>query len=611
MLEECRKNSPAREGRRPSGDGELRQSITFSPRQFTELYARNAHDELSERFLDVLRYFEANFQSVLDDSLQRSIDAFVLNFLHLFSQADYVPNLKYAPEFIKHNPTLANLAALSVLKTTDPYLEIVRYQPNNLVKVLTLYSARNSVKFDRHELFRTNASLAASWYLAYGSLFHSGLLDAHVSENLKEHYAFQPAIFDPSERIADLYYGSSYLEGDCDRPIKTAINQWLQRTLETFQVRNKPDPKKIAVLSCLWWRGVSNHRTNSAYVEALRDYDLTLFHVPMGWPVDTTHFREVKELSIVDGRLDAASLLDNDFALAFFPDIGMTSFSIWLANLRIAPIQVAATGHSVSTWGAKIDYYMSGADVETPDHPERYYSERLVLLPGCGAVHNAPDYKPIGRVKSVPEFVINCPWSAQKVNYRFAGLLRQIVERADRPLRFRFFVGTSLKRHADYMPFVRELSARLAPAVVEVLPNLGYKDYMAFMEEGDMSMDAYPYGGCNTMADSLHLGKLMVAFEGDRWYNRIGPRMLRMIGLDELVASSDEGFIDLVLRLIRDDAYRSAIEERLLAADLQGTIFSRAEATSFRKAIEYLIANHERLERDSDRSPIRIEVEGT
>ena len=42
----------------------------------------------------------------------------------------------------------------------------------------------------------------------------------------------------------------------------------------------------------------------------------------------------------------------------------MSLHSIALANMRIAPIQITSPGHSVSTWGADIDYFISGADVE-------------------------------------------------------------------------------------------------------------------------------------------------------------------------------------------------------------------------------------------------------
>ena len=140
---------------------------------------------------------------------------------------------------------------------------------------------------------------------------------------------------------------------------------------------------------------------------------------------DTRFFKDVKELKVRQGTLDVEPLADNEFGLVYFPDIGMTKFSISLANLRIAPIQVAALGHSVSTFGALIDYSISGADVEIPDHPERFYSERLVLLPGCGSINEPPLYSPVARKKTVTEFVLNCPWLPQKINYRLVEMMRE------------------------------------------------------------------------------------------------------------------------------------------------------------------------------------------
>ncbi len=191
--------------------------------------------------------------------------------------------------------------------------------------------------------------------------------------------------------------------------------------------------------------------------------------------------------------------------------------------------------------------------------------------------------------------MLNCPWSAQKVNARLIGMLREVVRRSKKPLCFRIFVGTSLMRHAAYLPFVRELEKQLAPAKVESLPKLSYAAYMAVMEEGDLSIDAFHYGGCNTMTDSLYLGKPMASLEGERWYNRIGPQMLRMVGEDGLIATTEREYVDLILRLIRDDALREASAERLRKADLNATIFNRSDAKYFRKAIDYLIANHEAL----------------
>jgi hypothetical protein len=585
----------------------MNSSLSFSPREWTELYSQRAYEELSERFLAILRHFAESNYVEIDSPTQRAIDAFVLNFLHLFSKADYVLTRTHAIEFIERNNTISNLVALSVLKTTDAYLEVVRYQDNSLVKILSLYSARNSVHFERELFFTLDPQLAAVWYLAYTAIFHGGLILPHVCKNLQEHFAYEPSVFKQSDRMPDICYGASYVDGESERSIKPSLNRWIRSTMRDTRIRNRPNPKKIAVLSCLWWSGQSSYRITSAYVEALRDFDLTLFHVPMaGKKIDTTHFKVVKELSFANGVMDIGPLLDNDFQVALFPDVGMTSFSIWLANLRIAPIQVASTGHSVSTWDTEIDYYISGSDVETHDHPEKYYSERLVLMPGCGAIHQHPEYEPLGRTKTCPEFILNCPWSSQKVNHAFGRMLAQIVQRSKKRLRLRFFVG-GMTRDMNLVPFERELSTLLKGAEIEVLPNLNYQQYMALLEEGDLGIDSYHFGGCNTMADSLYVRKLMASCEGDRWYNRIGPQMLRMVGLPELVASSPEEYIELVARLIHDDGYRGVLEGRLRQADLNNTIFSRRDAKYFRKAIDYLIANHETLRNDRDRSPLRIE----
>jgi hypothetical protein len=585
----------------------LNSSLSFSPREWAELYAQRAYDELSERFLAILRYFAESHYSEIDLPTQRAIDAFVLEFLHLFSKADYVPRRVHAIEFIERNLTISNLVALSALKTTDPYLEVLSHQDNSLGKILALYSARNNLHFERERFFALDPQLAATWYVAYAAIFHGGLVRSDVCKNLQAHFAFAPIIFQTTDRIPDICYGVSYVDGESERSIKPAVNRWIRSVLRSTRIRNRPDPKRIAVLSCLWWAGQSSYRTILPYLEGLQDYDLTLFYIPMpGKKIDTTLFREVRELSFANGVLDIGPLLDNDFQVAFFPDIGMTSFSIWLANLRIAPIQLVSTGHPVSTWGTEIDYFLSGADVESPDHPEKYYSERLVLLPGRGSINLLPEYEPVGRKKTCPEFVLNCPWSSQKINHAFCRMLAQLVERSDKKLRLRLFVG-SMTRELNLVPFVRELSALLPAAVIEPLPNLGYQHYMTLMEEGDLGLDAYHFGGSNTMADSLYVRKLMATCEGDRWYNRIGPQMLRMAGLPELVAASPEEYVDLVVRLIHDDDFRRGLEDRLRRADLRNTIFNRGDARYFRKAVDYLIANYETLRKDTDRSPIRIE----
>jgi hypothetical protein len=284
----------------------------------------------------------------------------------------------------------------------------------------------------------------------------------------------------------------------------------------------------------------------------------------------------------------------------------MTSESIVLANLRLAPIQVCMLGHSVSTFGADIDYYISGAAVEVPDQPELNYSERLILLPDMGCVHNVPLYKNRNPCKTLDRILINCPWQGHKVNYPSLLLLQKIVKASRRPVCFRFFIGGGTQLYNDHPPFVTHLLDILGPESFQIVTDLNYDEYMAHIEQGHLSLDSWHFGGCNTVSDSLFARVPILCREGQRWYNRIGPHMLRVAGFPELAATTEDEYVETALRLIHDDAWRDQLTQRLVDTDLHNTIYARPDVPHFAAAIDYLMQNHESLKSSADRSPLRF-----
>ena len=161
--------------------------------------------------------------------------------------------------------------------------------------------------------------------------------------------------------------------------------------------------------------------------------------------IDIESFSEVKYLQIQNGQLDLSSIQTNEFAAIYFPDIGMSLESILLSNLRIAPIQICGLGHPVSTYASEIDYFISGDDSELADKAKSNYAERLVLLPGSGAVNNRPNYLLKSRspksLKPNPRLIMNCPWYPQKINYPLLLSLQEINRSTKRPILFRLFAG--------------------------------------------------------------------------------------------------------------------------------------------------------------------------
>ncbi len=584
-------------------------AIDIEVKRLMHLYLAGEHDRLSDLFLRVFHHFDQTSYLTLSDNNRAGLLRFLKIFLTLFTQPDYLIPDGYVLPFIKINHLLSNLVAATPFRNTDGFLALLGYQPSNFVKILTLYSARNTVRIDRKPLFDTNPQIASFWYNQFCSVYKTGLAREEVACHLAEHLAYHDERMTLSLDMQEEYFASTYLGGDADKEVKPFLNEVVRRSIKRLKCDNKPNPKKIAVISDFWYPSHSVYRTLAGYIRPLKgDYHLTLFHVMTDRErLDVSMFDEVHRLAFTNSVLAVERLLTNDFQVVYFPDIGMTLPSIMLANHRIAPIQIMGTGHPVSTWGAEIDYFFGGKLVDQRDHPERNYSERLVLLPGMGAIHDRPLYEPTGAKKTTEEILVNCPWMGQKINAKFLGTFRKLLARLERPVRFRLFPGV-VSRDNSYIPFAADVQDALgADARLDIMPYCPYPKYMRLLEEGDLTLDSYHFAGSNTVAENLFLRKPTVSWEGDKWYNRIGPSMLRLVGLDELICRSEKKYLEKAHALIHNDEWREELTAKLRAADLGATVFSTEYASSFRRALEYLVANDERLKAEGSREPIVID----
>jgi hypothetical protein len=577
-------------------------------RELHALYAAGDYDGLSDRWLALWRHFHEQTYVALPDRTLAAVNAFVKHFLHLFTQPDYRISDRHVVPFLELNLTISNVMAMSAFRTTDPWLELLKRQEANFLKILVLYSARNSVAFDRKQLLDASPVMAGIWYMAFCEGYRSGLVRRDVRDRLREHMAFQDPRLISLYHAHELFFGATYIDGERDRLVKATINSACRRQLDGSQIKNRPRQRRMAVLSGVWWPGHSVYRNYFSYLKSMRGWHLTLFKLGHSQvPMDESLFAEVRQIALANGKLNIGPLAENDFQVAYYPDIGMTMESLLLSNLRVAPIQIASLGHSVSTWGGEIDYFFSGADVERPDRPEDNYSERLVLLPGCGIIHNVPLHNPRYTAPQASPFIINCPWFAQKVNHGFCLTLQKLLERSPRPVVLRLFSGNSLVRQNDFLPFVTDLRALLGADRVEVMSALPYAQYMERLEQGQFTIDSFHFGGCNTVVDSLFVARPIVTWAGDKWYNRIGSQLVRMAGLEELAAENEEQYLDKALRLISDDTYRANCVRRLRTIDFAATLCDPSDGRYFQKAVERLTAEHEQLCAQSGRSPVRIE----
>jgi protein O-GlcNAc transferase len=103
----------------------------------------------------------------------------------------------------------------------------------------------------------------------------------------------------------------------------------------------------------------------------------------------------------------------------------------------------------------------------------------------------------------------------------------------------------------------------------------------------DIALDPFPYGGVITTCEAMWMGVPVIALEGERVLGRYGSAFLKTVGLPELVATDEDGYVDLAAGLAGDtarlSALRSSLRQRMAASRLcDGAAFARQVEAAYR-----------------------------
>jgi hypothetical protein len=579
---------------------------TFRKRLYTLLY-KEQHGAICKSILEILHYFQQhNFRAFNVEALSRISDLVSAIFTVVSDPAFTIPK-EYVPLMISRAHLFANLVALSDYRTTDNILQQVLRQENNLYKILFLYGVKNTVRIDGKMFFDRDPSLASLWYFTY-PLAPVGCLLPHYQANMRDHFENIDHRFTPFDfRVTTPYFYCTYFagEGRHDRKVKELINVGCRRNLAGVEakIKNKPARDSIAIVTSKWSSHTAVYKSCFPFLDRFRSrYRMTLVHTgPYSVPsLARDYFDEVHEVRFVKtGRgtheLTTDPIMENDFQLMYYADIGMTDESIWLSNLRLAPIQVTSYGHPVSTFGSEIDYFVVGEETEVLDDLDKNYSETPIVLPGLGCVPVWPGYKRKYPEKKTEKVVANCVWGPDKYNYTMIRMLQEIFRLTNR-VEYAIFASRGVNRYNAFLTFAAELNQHVGKFAT-LHSDKEYMDYMEEAECGDFTINSWPFGGYNTVVESLYLGKPVVTLEGDRFYNLAASALLRRVGLENLIARTAPEFIELCAKMASDPVYLAEQKARLAEVDLRKALFDTDEPLYFEKMMEYIIDNHGQLDK--------------
>lgn len=524
--------------------------------------------------------------------------------------------------------TLKNLFLSSGYKGTDHILvclgalnseslrDLSRNDRQKFLKSLLLYSIDSHLDLDIKWLLSEEPKL--------GSLVYLGLLASKPVTTMAGHrrrdellslapelIPYIPQSVDYLVILSNAWMLCSYASGPAKHGIKPVLNEYLRSWLKTIGCADAPldksreivDLPRMVVAAEVMHSNHVQYRYFGQYLRQLRKrfqlilvteegqvdrhvsslFDEVMTFTRSGHPAYLIQVRDM----IVGARPD----------LVFWLSVGMRHWGTALANLRLAPIQLTALGHSSSTFSKQIDYYLT--EEGYVGNPE-LFGERVLQLPDRSLRFERSPHLESLPCSSKPEtnqsgvLRIALPSNLLKLNPLYIQTLRQIVDSVDRPISFYVFPNVS---GVELMTTRRVLEEALTN--VTVFPILRFQQYLTRLAECDVNLSPFPFGGLHSVIDSLRLGLPVIAMEGHEPHSRTDAMLLRRLGMPEwLITHSVQEYVSAARRVVSDDELRLQLKRQAMSISVDDVIFgdgSTLLGSDVADAVWWAYRNHERV----------------
>jgi predicted O-linked N-acetylglucosamine transferase (SPINDLY family) len=100
---------------------------------------------------------------------------------------------------------------------------------------------------------------------------------------------------------------------------------------------------------------------------------------------------------------------------------------------------------------------------------------------------------------------------------------------------------------------------------VHFVPRLGHVDFRHLCARADVLLDPIHFGGGHTSYEALALGTPIVTLPSPFLRGRITQALYRTMGVTECIASTEQEYIDLSVKLGTDPDRRAAVKGAILA----------------------------------------------
>ena len=252
--------------------------------------------------------------------------------------------------------------------------------------------------------------------------------------------------------------------------------------------------------------------------------------------------------------------------IIFYPEIGMSSITYFLAFARLAPVQIVSWGHPETTGINTIDYFLSSTLLE-PNNLRRKYSERLICLSqfplyyepvqNLGPLKNRKDLK-------LPENVrlYGCPQSLFKLHPNFDCILAEILFKD--PEGYIVLIGGEGKEKYWSEILKKRWSKSFSILNKKVLftNTLSLLEFVSLCKCVNVLLDPLNFGGGNSFLEAMLVGTPSITMPGTHLKTNITAAAYKQMKiLSPPIVRSSKEYINLAIKLAQDDKENLSLRE--------------------------------------------------
>ena len=601
----------------------------FSLEKFEFLAYTSAHEAAALELIKLLesldnRYGEFDIRAILyatnaTDQTPHLLTRITSAISCLFSDPEFTLSPQGFDQIISWQRWLSSLFAASPFGNADHILRALstkgidqelEFSAVGFAKFCMLYTPDSEIPINLDALWKYDKRLAAALFLVLLSPRFLGTTAAHNKrEALLAWLPDKLGEFDrldqlPSGILHDVYMHCSYADLPSKHDIKKAINPLIRNTLMRAGLldvvrtpEETPENTKPVMMVALEYFSVNHsiYRTHSSTLRAARE-KFHLIGVGMKAYIDDSGRAVFHEFFDLEGNaIDVVRQIrkiavEKNADVMYMPSVGMFQLTMFLSNLRLAPLQIIALGHPATTHSPYIDYVVVEEDyVGDP----ACFSEKLLILPAdalpyvpSAAAERAP--QPILREHANPVKIAVCA-TTMKLNPKFLWACAAITREAVTPIEFHFLVGFAQGLVGIQ---VEEILKQYLGPFVKVYKHQPYSQYMDVVRNCDMFLNPFPFGNTNGIVDTVTAGLVGICRTGREVHEHIDEGMFARLGLPAwMVTDSTESYVKAAVRLVDNEAERLALRRELIAKDSVQRLFT-GRPELFAERIENLLGQN-------------------